>query len=87
MSRIKATANEHMRRDMEGGGKWICACEACRELRSLVGMDRVLNVRPLVRAIRQTEEQLHGLPNGSERQILLDKYFKLHDQLADVMAK
>jgi hypothetical protein len=43
MSQISATANAHMRRDIEAGGKWACQCEACHELRSLIGMEKVLN--------------------------------------------
>jgi hypothetical protein len=87
MSQISATANAHMRRDIEAGGKWTCQCEACRELRSLIGMERVLEVRPLVREIEQTEKRLKPLPDGLERQSLLEHYLKLHDRLAEVMAK
>jgi hypothetical protein len=87
MSQINATANAHMRRDIEAGGKWACQCEACHELRSLIGMEKVLNVRPLVREIEQTEKRLQPLPDGLERRSLLELYLKLHDRLAEVMAK
>ena len=87
MSQFKATANAHMRRDMEAGGKWVCGCEACHEIRSLIGMDKALDVRPLVREIREIEEQLHGLPDDPEKRRLLERYFKLHDELAEVLAK
>jgi hypothetical protein len=49
MSQINATANAHMRRDIEGGGKWACQCE--------------------------------------QRRSLLEHYLKLHDRLAEVMAR
>jgi hypothetical protein len=87
MSQINATANAHMRRDIEAGGKWACQCEACHELRSLVGMEKVLDVRPLVREIEQTEKRLQPMPDGLERRSLLEHYLKLHDRLAEVMAK
>jgi hypothetical protein len=87
MSQIKATANAHMRRDIDAGGKWACECEACHGIRSLMGMEKMLDARPLVREIQQIKGQLHGLPDGPEIRSLQEKYFKLHDQLADVMAK
>jgi len=87
MSQIKATANAHMRRDIEAGGKWVCECEACHGIRSLMGMEKMLDVRPLVRDIQQAMEQLQGLPDGPERRILQQRYLTLNDQLADVMAK
>jgi hypothetical protein len=86
MSEFKETATAHMRRDVEAGGKWACACEACGHVRALVGVEKVLEVRPLVRAIEQLEGQLDGLPAGPERQRLRDQYLKLHDQLAEVVA-
>lgn len=87
MSQIKATANAHMRRDMEAGGKWICDCEACLGMRSLVGMEKTLEVRPLVRQIEEIGKRLDELPNGPEKEALLEQYLDLHDNLADVMAK
>jgi hypothetical protein len=87
MGKMKATANDHMRRDIEAGRKWICECEPCREMRSLVGMDKLLDVRPLVREIGDIEDQLNGLPDGPEMRTLLEKYLALHDKLADAMAK
>jgi hypothetical protein len=87
MSQFKATANAHMRSAMEGGAKWDCECEACHEIRSLIGMEKTLDVRPLVRAIREIEDRLHNTPDDPERRRLLERYFKLYDQLADVMAK
>jgi hypothetical protein len=87
MSLIKATANAHMRRDMESGQKWVCSCESCSEMRSLVGMEKLLDVRPLVRELNAIEEQLSLLQDGAEKRGLLGKYFALHDELADVMAK
>jgi hypothetical protein len=87
MSQLKATANAHMRHDMEAGGKWVCECEACDGIRSLMGLEKVLGVRPLVREIQQLEQQLQALPAGPDRSSVLQHYFKLHDALADEMAK
>ena len=87
MGRFRAIANEHLRRDMEAGGKWLCECEACHGIRSLMGMDKVLGVRPMVREIEQIEQQLQALPAGPDRSSLLQRYFRLHDVLADEMAK
>jgi hypothetical protein len=84
---IRATANEHMRRDLGTGGKWICTCDACREIRSLTSLEKMLDVWPLVREIRQVEDRLDGLRGGPERQGLLEQYFKLYDKLANVVAK
>jgi hypothetical protein len=86
MKEIKATASAHMRRDLEVGAKWECSCEACVHFRSLVGMEKTLEVRPLVRAIEQMSSQLDGLPPGPERQRVLDQYLGLHDKLAEVIA-
>jgi hypothetical protein len=87
MSQIKATANAHMRRDMEATRQWVCECEPCREMRSLVGMEKLLDVRPLVREIGEVEEKMRGLPAGAEMTSLLEQYLALQDKLADVMAK
>jgi len=87
MIQMKATANEHMRRDIEAGGKWVCECEACHEIRSLMGIEKMFDVRPLVRKIQQMKEQLQGLPDGPERRILKQQYLSLYDELAEVMAK
>jgi hypothetical protein len=87
MKLIKETANAHIRRDMEAGGKWVCTCEACQGIRSLEGIDKTLEVRPLVREIRHIEEQLPQLPDGPAKRSLLEAYLKLYDKLAEVMAK
>jgi hypothetical protein len=87
MKDIKATASDHMRRDLEAGNKWTCQCEACANFRSLVGVEKVLDVRPLVRAIEQTEADLDALPPGPERQRLLEQYLRLYDELAELMAE
>ena len=90
MNQFKATANAHMRRDFEGGGPWTCQCEACQEIRSLVGVEKVLDVRPLIREIEETEEQLKRLPATSpsqEKRRLQEHYLKLFDRLADEMAR
>jgi hypothetical protein len=87
MSQIKATANAHMQRDIEAGRKWTCECESCREMRSLVGMEKLFDVRPLVREIQLIEEQMQSMPDGPEMQDLMQRYLELYDKLADVMAK
>ena len=87
MSQIKAVANAHMRRDMEAGGKWVCGCDACLGIRSLIGMEKTLELRPLVREIEKMDERLDQLPSGPEKEALLEQYFALYDKLADVMAK
>ena len=40
MNQMKATANAHMRRDMEAGRKWVCGCEECHEIRSPIRMKK-----------------------------------------------
>jgi len=90
MNQFKATANAHMRRDFESGRQWTCQCEACQEIRSLVGLEKVLDVRPLIRELEETVERLKQLPEGStsqEKRRLQEYYLKLYDQLADQMAK
>lgn len=84
---MKATVHAHMQRDVEAGRKWICTCEPCRTMRSLTGVDKVLDVRPLIREIQRVEERLNGLSEGPEMRALLQEYLLLHDKLADVMAR
>jgi hypothetical protein len=87
MSQMKTIANAHLQRDMEAGRKWTCACDACREMRSLLGTEKLLDVRPLVREIREIEDQMPGMPEGPALQGLVQRYQALYDELADVMAK
>jgi hypothetical protein len=87
MNEFRATANVHMRCDMEAGHKWICSCEACKQIRSLIGMDKTLEMRQRVRELEEIEERLDGLPHGAAKDILRDRYLALYDQLADEMAK
>jgi hypothetical protein len=90
MNQFKATADAHMRRDFEGGKQWVCECEACRSIRSLVGVEKMLHVRPLVREIEETERRLKDLLDGSpsaEKRRLQEHYMKLYDRLADKMAE
>lgn len=87
MSEMRATANEHIRRDMEAGRKWTCQCQDCHEVRSLIGVEKTLDVRPLVRKILRLEEQLEKMPDGPDMQAVLDEYLKAHDELAEVMAR
>jgi predicted MarR family transcription regulator len=87
MSQMQETANAHMRRDVDAVGKWRCRCEACHGIRSLVGLEKMLAIRPLVRDLERSEEQLSVLPDGPERQILLAANLKLHDILAAAMTR
>jgi hypothetical protein len=87
MGQFKATADAHLRRDLEAQGKWTCDCEACRAIRSLEGVDKVVAVRPLVREILKTEDRIEELPDGAEKQGLVELYHNLHDKLADEMSK
>ena len=87
MSQIKATANAHIRRDVLLTRKWICECDACREMRSLVGIEKLFDVRPLVREIEQIEAQLGTSPEGPEMESLLEQYLLAYDKLAEAMAK
>jgi hypothetical protein len=86
MSQYKATANAHMRQEMERG-QWVCQCEACHAIRSLVGLDKMLAVRPLVRELEQAEQHLAELPEGPARRDYLEHYIRLHDRLAAELAK
>jgi hypothetical protein len=87
MKAIRATANAHLRRDMQAGGKWVCQCDNCHEIRSLIGVEKTLEVGPLVRKIVHIEEQLNTMPEGPDRQVLLEHFLKFHDELAEVMSK
>lgn len=87
MSQMKATANAHMRSETQNGGKWVCECEACHGIRSLIGMDKMLDIRPLVRAIETMADELDSLPDGAQKQTLLGQYLALQDKLAEVMAR
>jgi hypothetical protein len=87
MSQFKATAHAHMERDLAAGPKWVCTCEACHAIRSLVGMDKTLEVRQLVRQIIEVEERLEKEPDAPLKRILLAHYSNLYDKLADEMSK
>ena len=87
MKEIKATASEHLNRDLEAVGQWVCPCEACSHMRSLGGVQKMISVRPLVRAIEQTAAELEGMPPGPDRERVLKHHLELHDQLAAVMVK
>jgi hypothetical protein len=87
MVHMRAAAGAHMRRDMEAGGKWVCQCPDCHEIRSLIGVDKTLEVRPLVRKVLRLEEQLEALSDGPEKRAILEEYLKAYDELAEVMAK
>jgi hypothetical protein len=84
---IHTTARAHLQRDMDAGGMWTCTCEACRGLRALTGMRKVLAVRPLVREIYGLEQRLGDLSDGPEKHGVRERYLALHDQLAELMAQ
>jgi hypothetical protein len=87
MKEMKATATEHMWRDLDAVRKWVCSCEACVQVRSLVGVEKVLGMRPIIREIERMSDELDGLPPGPERRMLLERYLELHDKLAEVIAE
>jgi hypothetical protein len=87
MSEYNAIANAHLRRDGESGGKWTCTCEACHAIRSLVGMDKTLGVRQLVRQLLDLEDRLANEPDAAAKQQLQVQYQSLYDKLADDVAK
>jgi len=87
MNEFKATASEHLKRDLEDRGKWVCQCDACVHIRSLMGVEKMLDARPLVRALEQTGAELEGLAPGPDRDRVLRRYLDLHDKLAAVIAE
>lgn len=87
MSEIRTVANEHIKRDTADGGQWTCHCEACLGMRSLVGMEKILLIRPLVREIEQLEDQIAQAKSGPERDALRAQFDTASDRLAEVMAK
>jgi hypothetical protein len=87
MTEMKQTAKEHMVRDMRASEKWICQCDACREIRALMGMDKLLGVWPLVRALQDAGGQLRDLPDGPEKKLIQQRYLALFDRLAEQMEK
>jgi len=82
MSRFNETARAHMSRDTEAGNKWICECRECHEIRSLVGMEKVLDVWTMVRELRGAQDRLEQLPDGPDKHMLRDRYLRLYDELA-----
>ncbi len=87
MSQLNETADAHQQRDLAAGGKWVCTCEACQAIRSLKGMDKMLTIRPLLRELLQTGDKLERIPEGAEKQGLVELYHNLHDKLAEKMAE
>jgi hypothetical protein len=87
MGQLKETATTHMLRDIQDRGKWSCECEACTNIRPLTDMEKALDVRPLIRELRRTEEQMQQLDEGPEKKAVQEHYFNLHDQIAQKIAK
>jgi hypothetical protein len=56
-------------------------------MRSLIGVQKMLDVRPLVRALEQTGAELEGLAPGPDRDRVLKQYLELHDKLAAVIVE
>jgi hypothetical protein len=86
MRELQELARKHMADDVTAGGTWRCTCGACREMRALVGMDKLLEVWPLVRAITQIEEELEQLPDGAAKDARRAQFNELYDRLAVAMA-
>jgi hypothetical protein len=70
ISDVEATANSHMRRDIEQSGKWLCECNACRHILSLIGVDKTLDIWPLIRAIAQNNQRCECVADGPEKHVL-----------------
>jgi cytochrome c553 len=87
MSEFKATANAHMGRDVDAQGQWVCTCEACHAIRSLVGIEKTLHVRDLVRQVLEVEEQLKTPTNDAKGRRLMERYWQLYDQLGDEVSR
>ena len=87
MSQMNVTANEHIRRDTENGGNWDCDCDSCQNVRSLTGINKMFDVWPIVRKVRQIEDTLPAMPDGPEKRNLQDAHNQLFDKLADLMAR
>ena len=84
---FKEIAHAHLRRDMDETKTWTCECEACHQMRSLVGMDKMLEIWPLVKQVREAQDQVEQIPDGAEKQGVVELYHNLTDQLANKMAK
>jgi hypothetical protein len=87
MRDLKDTATAHMTRDMRAGGKWRCDCEACREIRALMGMDKLLGIWPLIRALEQLHSEIEEMRESPEKQARRGEWEKLYDELAAEMAR
>jgi hypothetical protein len=87
MREFKDTAMAHMSREMKAGSRWRCACEACGEIRALLGMDKLLGVWPLVRALEQLLDEMDHMPDGPEKDACRTRSDVLYDQLAAEMAR
>lgn len=87
MTQFKLTADEHMARDIGTSGTWTCDCEPCRNIRSLIGLDKVLAIRPLIRELNDLKERIARLPECVERGQLVERSMRLQDRLAAEMAK
>jgi hypothetical protein len=87
MREFKETARAHMSRDIKARGKWYCRCEACHEMRALTGMDKMLGVWPLVRALEQLHHEIAQLPDGQVKQDRRAQWDRLYDELAAEMAR
>jgi hypothetical protein len=87
MRELRETATLHMARDMNAARKWICTCDACHEIRALMGMDKLLGIWPLVRALERLHDEMEQMPDGPQKQSRRAEWEKLYDQLAAEMAR
>jgi hypothetical protein len=84
---FKEIAQAHLHRDLEATNRWTCECEACHHMRSLVGMEKMLEIWPLVKQVREVQDQIEHTPAGAEKEGVVELYHNLSDRLADKMGK
>jgi hypothetical protein len=84
---FKEIAHAHLSRDLEQSKEWTCTCEACHNMRSLVGMEKMLELWPLVNRVREVQDQVEKAPEGQEKQGVVELYHNLSDKLANKMAE
>jgi hypothetical protein len=80
-------AHAHLQRDLGETKTWTCECEACRHMRSLVGMEKMLEIWPLVNQVSEAQHQIERTPDGAEKEGVVELYHNLSDQLATKMAE
>ena len=84
---FKEIAHAHLHRDLQASNEWTCACEACGHMRSLVGMEKMLEIWPLVKQVREVQDRIENAHDGAEKEGVVELYHNLSDRLADKMGK